>query len=119
MKKLIKLSGIATLLLALSAAGVTAWAAPEAAKPDAAKPEIVKQKQPPMPMAQFPHVGPGFPPPAPLYEASLQTRNPEEALNRLVANTPKGAADKNYEVRVMVRELPPDPFAPSEQATNK
>ncbi|QTF07426.1 hypothetical protein HC231_05440 [Brenneria izadpanahii] len=117
MKKLTKLSGIATLVLALSAAGAAAWAAPETAKPDAAKPDIVKQKQP-MPMAQFPHGGPGFPPPAPLYEASLQTHNPDEALNKLIANAPRGEG-KNYEVKVMVRELPPAPFTPSEQAGNQ
>lgn len=117
MKKLTTLSGIATLMLVLSAAGATAWAAPDAARPEGANPDSIRPRQP-MPMAQFPHAGPGFPPPAPLYEASIQTRNPGEALNKLVANAPKGA-DKNYEVRVMVRELPADPAVAPEQTANK
>lgn len=118
MKKLTTLSGVAALMLALSAAGASAWAAPDAGKPDGANPQSVTPRQP-APLAQFPHAGPGLPPPpAPLYEASLQTRHPDEALNKLVANAPKGA-DKNYEVRVMVRELPPEPPIAPEQAANK
>ncbi|MEC5318984.1 hypothetical protein VSX61_08550 [Brenneria populi subsp. brevivirga] len=114
MKQLTKLSAISALTLALSAA---VWAAPDAARPEGAGPDSLKLRQP-VPMAQFPHAGPGFPPPIPLYEASIQTRNPSEALNKLVANAPKGA-DKNYEVRVMVRELPADPAIAPEQAANK
>lgn len=117
MKKLTTLSGVATLMLALSAAGASAWAAPDAGKPEGAIPENIKPRQP-APIAQFPHGGPGLPPPAPLYEASLQTHHPDEALNRLIANAPKGA-DKNYEVRVMVRELPPEPPMAPQQTDNK
>ncbi|MCL2896233.1 hypothetical protein [Brenneria tiliae] len=106
MQKMTKVSATAALLLALSGAGVAAWAAPEAVP------------QQPAPVAHFPHDGPGFPPPpAPLYEASLQTRNPDEALNKLVANAPKGEG-KNYEVRVSVRELPSAPPAAPEEKTD-
>ncbi|MCG8710662.1 hypothetical protein JHU04_003961 [Brenneria sp. 4F2] len=119
MKKLTTLSGIAALMFVLSAASAATWAAPnDAAKPDAGVPDIPLQPRQPMPMAQFPHAGPGFPPPPPLYEATLQTRTPEEALNKLVANAPKGT-DKNYEVRVMVRELPPAPPIEPEQTAHK
>ncbi len=51
------------------------------------------------------------PPSAPLYEASMQTNQPAQALGKLIANVPQ-TADKNYEVRVMVRELPPKPPLP-------
>ncbi|MGL9750743.1 MAG: hypothetical protein ACR5LC_04320 [Symbiopectobacterium sp.] len=35
----------------------------------------------------------------------MQTHQPAEALGKLIANAPQ-AENKNYEVRVMIRELP-------------
>lgn len=58
------------------------------------------------------------PPNPPLYEASMQTNQPAQALGKLIANIPQ-AADKNYEVRVMVRELPPHPPMPEKTAPEK
>ncbi len=48
------------------------------------------------------------PPVPPLYEASMQTHQPAEALGKLIANAPQ-AENKNYEVKVMIRELPAPP----------
>ncbi|KAA8995482.1 hypothetical protein FJU30_24150 [Affinibrenneria salicis] len=107
MKKISTLSGTLALLTALGAAGTALWAqaAPEATPGNAPR----EQHLPQLPGGPFAH-GPGIflPPPPPLYEASLQTQQPDEALNKLVANAPKGNG-KNYEVKVMVRELPPAP----------
>ncbi|MEI7062955.1 hypothetical protein [Dickeya chrysanthemi] len=52
---------------------------------------------------------PGFPPPIPaLYQASLQSTDPVQAINKLVANVPQGNG-KTYEVSISVREIPPMP----------
>lgn len=61
----------------------------------------------PPPMGAHPFAKGEIPPlPAPpLYEASMQTHQPTEALNKLIANAPQ-TENKNYEVRVMIRELP-------------
>lgn len=53
------------------------------------------------------------PPVPPLYEASMQTHQPTETLSKLIANATQ-AENKNYEVRVLIRELPaPPPDMPS------
>ena len=64
----------------------------------------------PPPMGAHPFAKGEIPPPPnpPLYEASMQTHQPNEALNKLIANAPQ-AENKNYEVRVMIRELPAPP----------
>ena len=67
---------------------------------------------PPLGAHPFPKGDMPLPPPIPpLYEASMQTNQPAQALGKLVANVPQ-TADKNYEVRVMVRELLPKPPLP-------
>ncbi|MCW2488722.1 hypothetical protein J5069_22740 [Candidatus Symbiopectobacterium sp. NZEC127] len=64
----------------------------------------------PQPMDAPPFAKGELPPPPtpPLYQASMQTHQPAEALNKLIANAPQ-AENKNYEVRVMIRELPAPP----------
>ncbi|QZN94727.1 hypothetical protein [Symbiopectobacterium purcellii] len=56
----------------------------------------------------MPKVSSAAAPAPPLYEASMQTHQPTEALGKLIANAPQ-AENKNYEVRVMIRELPAPP----------
>ena len=65
----------------------------------------------PLPRGEMPPMPPFAPP---VYEASMQTNQPAHALSKLIANIPQ-TADKNYEVRVMARELPPLP-SPIEKA---
>lgn len=95
---------LSTLLLL----GVSAMtqAAPEIAPPPLGETPAFKGDMPPPP------------PIPPLYEASMQTNQPAQALGKLIANIPQ-AADKNYEVRVMVRELPPQPPMPEKAALEK
>lgn len=64
----------------------------------------------PPPMGAHPFAKGEIPPPPapPLYEASMQTHQPAEALGKLIANAPQ-AENKNYEVKVMIRELPVSP----------
>lgn len=83
----------ATLSITSAVAGITVIPGANAPRPNG-------------PSAFALHGRPDMPPP--LYEASLQTRHPDQALSKLIANAPQGA-DKNYEVRVMIRELPPEP----------
>lgn len=86
----------ALLLALLLGIAWTAQAAPET-------PRQQPMGAPPFAKGELP------PPPAPpLYEASMQTHQPEEALSKLIANAPQ-AENKNYEVRVMIRELPTPP----------
>lgn len=65
----------------------------------------------PLPVSAPPFAKGELPPPPPvppLYEASMQTHQPTEALGKLIANAPQ-AENKNYEVRVLIRELPAPP----------
>ncbi|MBS0968356.1 hypothetical protein CYR40_10735 [Chimaeribacter arupi] len=105
MKK-IGLTAAGLLALALTASSVSATAAP-AEKAHDAPPSINE--------GRGPHDGfPGkMPPPLiPLYQASLQTDNPTEGLNKLLSVMPQKSGG-HYEVRVSVVELPPMPPAPS------
>lgn len=62
---------------------------------------------------------PPFQPPMPaLYQASLQTNDPVQALNKLMTNVPK-VQGKTYEVNVSVREIPPLPQKPKEEKAGK
>lgn len=86
----------ALLLALLLGISWTAQAAPEIPQP-------LPMGPPPFAKGELP------PPPAPpLYEASMQTHQPTQALGKLIANAPQ-AENKNYEVRVMIRELPAPP----------
>lgn len=87
----------ALLLALLLGISWIAQAAPDSPRPlPVGAPPFAKGELPP-------------PPPAPpLYEASMQTHQPTEALGKLIANAPQ-AENKNYEVRVMIRELPAPP----------
>lgn len=95
---------LSTLLL-LGVSSMT-QAAPEVTPPSLGEHPALRGDMPPPP------------PVPPLYEASMQTNQPAQALGKLVANIPQ-TADKNYEVRVMVRELPPQPPLPQQEKAAK
>ena len=106
MKK-ICLTAAGLLALALSASSLSAQAAPTENAHDA-PPSVMEGKGP---RGGFPGSLPpdAMPPPMiPLYQASMQTDNPAEGLNKLLSAMPQKSGG-HYEVRVAVVELPPAP----------
>ncbi|PLR38769.1 hypothetical protein CYR55_08485 [Chimaeribacter californicus] len=101
------LTAAGLLALALSASSLAAVAAPAEKAPDA-PPSMMEGKGP---HGNFPGKMPP-PPMIPLYQASLQTDNPTEGLNKLLSVMPQKSGG-HYEVRVSVVELPPAPPAPA------
>jgi len=115
MKK-IGLTAAGLLALAFSASSVSALAAP-AEKTHDAPPSLVEGKgvegrgiDGAEPHGGFPGKMP--PPLIPLYQASMQTDNPSEGLNKLLSALPQKSGG-HYEVRVSVVELPPAPPTPA------
>ncbi|WP_226571085.1 hypothetical protein [Mangrovibacter yixingensis] len=55
----------------------------------------------------------------PVYQSSMQTSDPAEALKKLTGDVPALEKGKRYDVRVEVRELPPLPPVPAPAAKEK
>lgn len=49
----------------------------------------------------------------PVYQSSMQTDNPADALKKLTGDVPALEKGKRYDVHIEVRELPPLPAAPA------
>lgn len=97
MKKILATASL--LALALSASSLSAFAAPA---------DNAHGNPPTAFDGKGPHGGfPGNPPPPmiPLYQASMQTDNPTEGLNKLLSAMPQKSGG-HYEVRLSVVELP-------------
>ncbi|WP_192459209.1 hypothetical protein [Musicola keenii] len=106
MKTLTKICGTATFITCLSLIAAVPGAS---ASPERADAPAFGQA------GAFPPP-PAFMPPMPaLYHASLQTTDPVQAVGKLSANVPAGNG-KLYEVSISIRELPPQPEQPKNNA---